>query len=510
MRERWRRGPAVGAAPRIASKWAAVNSVLAAALAAVLVRVPFVGLAGYPDEAGNLLVARYWHVGGPALYGDLWVDRPPLLLLFWRLADLMGGIEAGRLLALIPVVLLVAAAGSAGWSISGLRGARGAALTAAVFSASPLLGAHEIDGELLAIPLVMASCALVLLASHQPDHSRRTPLYAALAGIAASCAVLVKQNFVDGFVFAGVFAVCSLLVGERTRAAVSRLLGWGIAGALTPVLLTLWWAATRSAGLGTLYYSLFGFRSDAAQVISSHSLSAPDTRFSRLVTLSLVSGLLPIVLAFAVFALPHLRRREKALPAAVLAMAAVEVVSIGLGGSYWPHYLLQTVPTATLGMAWLAGRRRRRIPWALLAFATASCLVTTTATSSGSGPSRRDAAISEYLRQAHARGDSGYVAYGHPNILESSGLRPTYPYMWSLPLRVLDPDLVKLTTQMRSDRAPTWFIQGSPVNSWQIDSHGTLQRTRDQRYRVVATVCGVPVYLLRSTARPDPGAPSTC
>jgi len=488
---------------------AAVVSVLGAVLAAVLVRVPFVGLPGYPDEAGYLLVARHWHSGGPGLYGDLWVDRPPLLILFWRLADFMGGIEASRWLAMIAVAVLVASAGSAGWSISCLRGARWACATAAVFSASPLLDAQEVDGEILAIPLVMLSCALVLLAS-QPHHQpRRSPVYAALAGAAAASAFLVKQNFLEGLAFASVFIVFSFLRGGISRSFAGRLLRWGAVGTLVPIVLTLWWAATRSAGLGTLYYTLFGFRSDAAAVIGSHSLSGPDRRFSELATLFLLSGLLPLALNFLVAALPELRRRNP-IPVAITAMLVIEGAGIGLGGSYWPHYLLQLVPSVALGAAWLAGRSRRRVPRVLIAFATASCLVATSSTFFAPGPGRAEAAVSRYLAQAHAIGDTGYVAYGHPNILESSGLRPTYPYMWSLGLRVLDPDLTKLTAQMRSNRAPTWFVQGGPVNSWHIDSLGTLRRTRDERYRLVATVCGVPVYLLRGVSRLNPGAPSTC
>ena len=79
---------------------AAPSTALAVLLAMVL-RVPFVGDLPYPDEGGLLLVARHWHNGGPNLYGRLFVDRPPLLLRFWRTADLFGGIEPARLLGCV-------------------------------------------------------------------------------------------------------------------------------------------------------------------------------------------------------------------------------------------------------------------------------------------------------------------------------------------------------------------------------------------------------------------------
>jgi len=36
------------------------------------------------------MVARQWQGGGSSLYGDQWVDRPPLLLLIFKAADGLG------------------------------------------------------------------------------------------------------------------------------------------------------------------------------------------------------------------------------------------------------------------------------------------------------------------------------------------------------------------------------------------------------------------------------------
>jgi len=91
-----------------------VSFAVVAAVAAVLVRLLSLSAQARPDEAGYLLVAQQARRGGPFLYGDLWVDRPPLLIAFFRVADSLGGLVAVRLLALVPVVLLVLAAGHAG------------------------------------------------------------------------------------------------------------------------------------------------------------------------------------------------------------------------------------------------------------------------------------------------------------------------------------------------------------------------------------------------------------
>ena len=69
-----------------------------ATAAVVALRMFLVARPPSPDEAGVLMVASQWHVGGTSLYGNYWVDRPPLLIALFRLADLAGGLTALRIL----------------------------------------------------------------------------------------------------------------------------------------------------------------------------------------------------------------------------------------------------------------------------------------------------------------------------------------------------------------------------------------------------------------------------
>jgi hypothetical protein len=78
--------------------------VQAAAAAALLVRLPLLGAPVTPDEAGFLVIARGWSEPGVALYGDYWVDRPPLLLMLFQAAHLTGGLVALRLLGALAGV----------------------------------------------------------------------------------------------------------------------------------------------------------------------------------------------------------------------------------------------------------------------------------------------------------------------------------------------------------------------------------------------------------------------
>src|SRR5262245_33233176 len=125
---RWREPPPP-------SRSAVRRVTLLAALLAVALRLPFLHDLPYPDEGGLLVVATHWHTGGPYLYGSLFVDRPPLLLAFFKLAAGLGGVLAVRLLGLGLVVAAVCCAARAGSLLGGTRGTVAAAFTCAALLA---------------------------------------------------------------------------------------------------------------------------------------------------------------------------------------------------------------------------------------------------------------------------------------------------------------------------------------------------------------------------------------
>lgn len=90
-----------------------VAGVAALAAAALLLRVPSLRSPLSDDEGGFLVVAAQWRPG-TSLYGDYWVDRPPLLIAVFELADRLGGAVALRAiggLAVVAAVLLAARLG---------------------------------------------------------------------------------------------------------------------------------------------------------------------------------------------------------------------------------------------------------------------------------------------------------------------------------------------------------------------------------------------------------------
>ena len=115
-------------------------------LVVVAIRATYVLRPLRNDEGGYLLAARQWHTGGEFMYGDYFVDRPPLLMLVFRTAALTDWDQAIRVLAIPFVLAFVVAGWRAGTLLVGPAGGRWAAVVAAGIICSPWLAAEQADG----------------------------------------------------------------------------------------------------------------------------------------------------------------------------------------------------------------------------------------------------------------------------------------------------------------------------------------------------------------------------
>jgi hypothetical protein len=491
--------------------------VLAVGLALVL-RLPFLGHLAFPDEAGLLIVADNWHEGGTNLYGTLFVDRPPLLLLFYQWAGELGGIEAARLMGLVAAAVVVIAAGWIGNTLAGRRGTAWATLTAAALVANPMIGTTEVNAELLGAPLTLLSVALLLAGTRPPVRRQlswvRTSQIA-LAGTAGAGAMLVKQNLLDALVFGVALTVTAALTGRWPWARARVVLMLGLAGALLPAGLTAAWAVTEGPGLAQLWETLYAFRIDASRAIGGVHSPANGARRISLAWLAVVSGLAGIVVAGSVTLWRPLRGRDP-LVVATGAMVTWEVVGIVGGGSYWAHYLVGLLPGAVLLVALTAmrGRAVRRIGLVSLVFTVASALVATglqagTARVAEAKPGRTEI-VGTWLRETTVAGDTGTVLYGNADLLLIAQLPPGTDQLWSLPTRALDPRLLHLNQQLNGPHPPTWVIEWMPRDTWGLDPDRVLLATLSLSYREVARVCGIPVYLHRGVKRMLAPMPTDC
>lgn len=474
-----------------------------------------------PDEAGFLIVGSQWHHGS-SLYGDYWVDRPPLLIAVHQVAAALGGLLPLRVVGLVAVVATVLLAGVVGSEVARATGGRRPAvvrLVAAGFAAatiaSPALGSVATTGEVLTAPLVVGATAAALRAARE-DPARARGWWA-LAGASAAAAPLIKQNAIEGVLAVGLIA----LTGPAPTTARLRAVAVAAGAALTTVAGVVLAAATRGTSPRGLLEAVVLFRADASAVIAQDRPAANDVRVHELLHSLLVSGL-PLVLAVAAAAClwrpsrPSRPRRPwrsgapregrspaPAVRAVAAAMVAWEAVAIAAGGSYWLHYLLNLVPGGVLLVSAAAARSRRpgvvALPVVLVGALTAVAALGA-ATHLADAAHRRPPAVARYLA-SHARpGDTATVAYGKADILLDAGLRSPYANLWSLPVRVRDPHLRGLVDVLDSSRAPTWVVvHGRTLDGWGID-RGAAARADAllaHRYACVTTASGDTVWRLR-------------
>ena len=470
-----------------------VALVLAVALAAAA-WLPFLHAPLTSDEGGFLLLARQWAPGW-SLYGNYWVDRPPLLIWLFSLAGQLGPTSPSAAGVTAPAVkLLGAAASGVAVLFAGLlalrvapdsaRSRRWAVTVAVALVTSPLLGMPETDGEVLAVPLVLLGVLLLVIADRQ-RWCRRVLVLTAGAGMAAMSAALVKQNVVDVFVFAFVLVVARRRDRRGRRAA-------AFAGGSAAVLaVALAGAAARGTSPVDLWDALVVFRFEASAVIGSSASEATSARLSDLALAFVGSGAAAVLLVSvvhllrAVVATRHGRREAAgALPVAggdltwpALALVTWELVGVALGGSYWLHYLTGLVPGVVVLVSLARPARGRFVLLgACVAYTAVASLAMWGEHVLDPPGGSSDALVESYLRVHAAPTDGVVVGFGHPDIVLGSGLASPYPQLWSLPVRVRDPRLKDLQAVMSGTDPPRWVVvaDGS-LASWGLDARAAQQ-----------------------------------
>lgn len=472
------------------------------AVAVAVLRLAYVPGPLRADEGGFLVVSRAWELHGPTLYGHYFVDRPPLLLAVFRLASLVSWDGFVRVLTIPSAVLFVVAAAGAARVVAGRRGARWAAVVAGALAVTPAVGAQEANGEIFAVPWVMVAVWCTLAAVRRP----RVHL-AVGAGAAAAVAVMVKQSFGDGVVFALVLLAASLVQGRLPLRDAARVALGGAVGGLVVLLPFLAYAEVAGPGVGEAVFTLLGFRGEALRVIADQSAVAPVGRAGYLAGMAVISGIVPLG---AVLARAARGRRLSPVSWAVGLTAATETAAIVLGGSYWSHYLIQLAPMVALG-AGIAGPRVRAVRLVASVTVAAAALFSVGVDLAGAQEAPPDGrAAGAWVRAASSPHDSLVVLYGHAEVQEASGLPSPYPYLWSLPARTLDPRLRLLRATLAGPTAPTWVVVWDSLNPWRIDAHRRTALTLAAHYRLVATVCEHAVWLRDGAPRSLPALPTRC
>lgn len=505
----------IRSAARRAASVAVAGQVWLLAGAAALSWLPFLGVTLTRDEAGLLMVGSQWGPGR-SLYGDYWVDRPPLLIALFGGVSLLGEGAAARLMGSVAAAASVFAAAALGRAIAPRvpRAPVVLAAVAAVATATPLMGAGAVNAESLAVPFVLAgSSAMVRALGHRSSgHAVR---FALLVGVFGASAALVKQNFVDVFVFAAAALVVHARQGGEHRRRALVLAGALTCGGLLTGVAVLGVAALLGSDPVELWDALVVFRGEASAVLAASATAATVQRFAILIA-ALVATALPLVVLSVLPALlrprtapsaaPRSSGLERTRPTAQLTtdlrlpavmVLAWELFGVIFGGSYWLHYLLALVP----GIALLVGVALQRHPsvgrtlQATIAVASISTILAIAINVMHPEPVPEQASI-DYLRAHAAPGDTGVVAFGAPNILYSAGLTSPYPHLWSLPVRVRDPQLHDLAAVLAGPDRPDWLVMtGSSIATWGVDEDAA-QPLVERYYTYRAAADGFQIYSL--------------
>ena len=294
------------------SRW----TVPIAAVAAFLLRLPGLTRPIRADEAGFTLVGQAWDPRADSVYGPYFVDRPPLLIELYR------GLRRARGAAVHPGrrrARLRAARGhgrerrAAGRDRGGRpldrgrgrrdhhqhrdqRGGReGRAARAAVPDGQPVARPARGPG-----PLVGA----------RPRRPACWPAWRSASSRTWSAAWSSPPSC----------SSASAVAGRITRADLVRLALAATAGAAIPVLGTVGWAWSAGVDLDALWYAVYGFRFDAAGVLTSGGAESETVRAALLVVSALGAGMLLVIGGFVVHirgeweddAPAHRRRRRDA------------------------------------------------------------------------------------------------------------------------------------------------------------------------------------------------------
>lgn len=475
-----------------------------AVIVTVVLRLPFLTRWPSPDEAGFLMVGSQWHAGGTSLYGNYWVDRPPLLIALFQGSSALGGLPALRLLGCVAAAAVVLGSSVAARMIAGRRAARWSAVVAAALCTTPLLGTVNVNGELLGGPFVVGGIVAAIAALHSRDDGRAGQL-AFLAGASAMSAVLIKQNLGDAFVFGLVATVVAWRRGDISGRRMYRVFASAAGGTVLITYAVALLTSLRGTSLGGVFDAMYPFRFAAGRVMADAGKQHAAGRLDMLVAVGAASGL-ALLLAMIVWGAGR-HRLGGADAIGLCATLVFALISIAVGGNYWTHYLIElVVPTAILTGTLIARRQRFLSP--LAATIVLASAVTWGIWHLSVGPST-GSVVGKSIAASAKPADTIVTAYGHADVDQNAGLSSPYAYLWSLPVKTLDPQLSALNRVLSGPQRPTWFVTWNKVPSWGLDSAAVKETVR-REYHPVARVCGRTVYLRDGVSRPAPIPHSSC
>jgi hypothetical protein len=487
--------------------------ILAAAVLAVLLRVPFLVTGLSTDEGGYAYVAQQWSRGA-RLYDTAWLDRPQGLLLTYR--ALLGIDDSGwtiRLGMVLAGAIITVALGVIGVLLVGRATGIAAAWIYAVVGVAPHLEGITFNGELLAsVPSTVAIALAVFWWRRD-----RSLWWLAGAGVLAGVALTMKQSGIDGILVGAVIVLLATRArrpgstsdplqaapdpapGGVAQPAPDAAPGGAVpgpaiqpggparAGLLAAGLVFLGGFALP-LGASVLHGIAVGW-ADYWTALVGYQLSAMGGSGSntgtRLTDLGRHAGDialdLTVIGVVSVFGWRVLDRGGRWVLGAWLLAG---FIGINLGGSYWPHYFVQPLPALVLLVAAaVVSVRATAARRALAAVVVLPTLVWLGALVVMSPDRRadtipydalaaRDDRIAAFIRASTTDADRIYVLESEAYLYFAAQRQSPYPYLWGKPIDKIPDALPRLRAMLTSPQRPVLVVLDTPPSA--VDPSGGI------------------------------------
>lgn len=475
-------------------------SVLAASVAAALLRVPFLFTGLSTDEGGYAYVAQQWSRGA-RLYDTAWLDRPQGLLLTYR--ALLAIDDSGwtiRLGTVLAGAIITVALGAIGVLLVGRATGIAAAWLYAVVGVAPHLEGITFNGELLASVPSTVSIALAVCWWRRG----RSLWWLAAAGLLAGTALTMKQSGIDGIVVGTVILILrgrgdktASGGGDKTASGGGTAAAAGVFAAAASVPLIASVAHGIAVGWSAYWTALIGYQ------LSALGGSGSNTG-TRLSDLGRHAGDIALDLTvIVVVSLLGWRVLDRAGRWVLGGWLFAGFVGINLGGSYWPHYFVQPLPALVLlvAAAVVAVPRvwQRRALAAVVVLPTllwlAALVVMSPARRAETIPydalAARDDRIAAYIRGSTTAADRMYVLESEAYLYFAAQRESPYPYLWGKPIDKIPDALPRLRAMLTSAQRPTLVVLDTPPAA--VDPSGGIAADLAAHYHLDRVVEGVTI-----------------
>jgi hypothetical protein len=469
-----------------------------AAVASMLLRLPFVFTPLSVDEGGFVAIARSW-AHGATLYREVWVDRPQGLLTLFRLSDMVshGSEQSVRVMAMLFGAVMVVASAEIGRRLHSRRAGVLAAAFVAAASSAALISGCVANGELLSgtfSALAVAVGATVIV-------GRVSIRWFVLAGAVGALAVSIKQSGVDGF--AAVFVWLSLAAvfsirGERRR----HLKGLaGLVGGFTAMAVPFI-VHGAITGWSQWGYAFSGYRVDSRSALRGANWARLFETWSdaRVVFLPMmIAAILTVAFAIVRSRVRHQPGPSWNSPLWLLPLWLVTAsVTFASGGQFWQHYwVILAAPVAVATAVAVACWPLSVGVVALGGLAVLPPAATTVAIASHAHDralvSDVSVEVGDWFAREHRPGETLYVLCEGPSAYAYAHADPPFPYLWIDNVNQV-PGAKEQLADLLTDpqEAPTF------VGRFQSETMCGLQRgLLDELYEPFTTVEGVPIWARR-------------